>query len=108
MLINPKIILQNWTVVLFITGITIAGKVIGNGLGTLLTGQSLNTSLRVGFGMAQIGEFSFIIIGLGLTLQVISPTLYPIIVAVSVITTFATLFYSLFWCASEKNRQPSS
>lgn len=90
MLIEPKIIIEQWPVVLLITVVTIVGKLLTTGLGALLTGQSLNTSLRVGFSMAQVGEFSFIIIGLGLALNVISPSLYSIIVAVSGITTFTT------------------
>jgi CPA2 family monovalent cation:H+ antiporter-2 len=90
MLIDPKIILIHWPIVLLITVVTIIGKLITTGLGAFLSGQSLNTSLRAGFSMAQIGEFSFIIISLGLMLGVISNSLYPIIVAASGITTFTT------------------
>lgn len=89
-LINPILIVQHWPIVLLITLITILGKIIGNGAGALLTGQSLNTSLRVGCAMAQIGEFSFIIVGLGAALHATSDVLYPIIVAVSAITAFTT------------------
>lgn len=95
-LINPIIIFQHWPIVLFITLITIFGKLIGNGLGAFLTGQSLNTSIRTGFSMAQIGEFSFIIVGLGAALNVTSNVLYPIIVAVSAITTFTTPYLIRF------------
>lgn len=90
MLIDPKIIIEQFPVVLLISAITIVSKITVTGLSTFLTGQSANTSLRVGFGMAQIGEFSFIIAGLGITLGVTSKDLYPIIVAVSAITTFTT------------------
>lgn len=90
MLMDPKIIIQQWQIVLLITIITIIGKLLTSGLGALLSGQSLNTSLRIGFSMAQIGEFSFIIIGLGLGLNVISSSLNPIIIAIAVITTFTT------------------
>ena len=69
---------------------TIAGKTIASSLGALITGQSLPTSLRVGFSMAQIGEFSFIIVGLGITMGVVNNNLFPIIVAVSALTTFTT------------------
>lgn len=93
MLIDPKIIFHNFLIVLLLTAITIVGKIITTGLGAFLTGQSVNTSLRVGFSMAQIGEFSFIIIGFGLALNAISHPLYPIIVAVSVITTFTTPYF---------------
>lgn len=96
MLIDPKIIIQHWQIVFLITAITIIGKFLTSGLGALLTGQSINTSLRIGFCMAQIGEFSFIIIGSGLTLNVISSWLYPIIVAVAVITTFTTPYLIRF------------
>ena len=60
------------------------------GCTAFLTGQGVNNSLRIGFSMAQIGEFSFIIAGLGLALNATSYSLYPIIVAVSAITTFTT------------------
>jgi monovalent cation:H+ antiporter-2, CPA2 family len=90
MLIDPKLIFANFGIVLMLSFITIIGKIFSASFGALLTGQSLATSLRVGFGMAQIGEFSFIIVGMGGALGVISDQLYPIIVAVSVITTFTT------------------
>jgi len=90
MLINPHTIIQHWEAVLLITLITIIGKLIGNSLGALLTGQNLSTSLRIGFGMAQVGEFSFIIVGLGLVLKVIDDALYSIIVAVCGVTAFTT------------------
>lgn len=90
MLIDPVVILKYWPVVLEISAITILGKLLITSLASLGTGQSINTSLRVGFGMAQVGEFSFIIIALGLSLQVLSSKVYPIIVAVSGITTFTT------------------
>lgn len=90
MLMNPNTVIQYWPIVLIITLVTIFGKIVSTALSSFLTGQSLRTSLRVGFGMAQIGEFSFIIIGLGISLKAINEELYPIIVAVSVITTFTT------------------
>jgi monovalent cation:H+ antiporter-2, CPA2 family len=90
MLIDPKVIFHSWRLVLLLTGITIVGKIILTGIGAFLTGKNINTSLRAGFSMAQIGEFSFIIIGLGIALNAISSMLYPIIVAVSALTTFTT------------------
>ncbi|MBY0544378.1 MAG: cation:proton antiporter [Gammaproteobacteria bacterium] len=93
MLINPKIIMEHWILVLLLTFVTIVGKIITTGLGALLTGQSLNTSIRISFSMAQIGEFSFIIMALGVSLNIINTALYPIIVAVSVITTFTTPYF---------------
>lgn len=90
MLINPTVIIGQWEAVLFISLVLIIGKVTVISLGTFLTGQSVNTSIRAGFGMAQIGEFSFIIATLGWSLHAINDQLYPIIVAVSSITTFTT------------------
>ncbi|HEU5281761.1 MAG TPA: cation:proton antiporter [Gammaproteobacteria bacterium] len=93
MLINPYIILEQWQAVLMISALLIVGKVLVIGLVSFLTGQGFNTSVRSAFGMAQIGEFSFIIASLGLTLGVVSDQLYPIIVAVSAITTFTTPYF---------------
>lgn len=90
MLIDPSIILHNIWIVLIISIITIVAKILATGAGALAAGQNLTTSVRAGFSMAQIGEFSFIIAGLGLTLQVTRPALFPIIIAVSAITTFTT------------------
>lgn len=90
MLIDPKIIIMHWQIVLLISTITILGKILTSCLGSFLTGQNLNSSLRIGFSMAQIGEFSFIIVGSGVVLGVVNNELYAIVVAVSAITTFTT------------------
>lgn len=90
MLIDPKVLIDNWSSVLVITVLTIFGKVFSSGAGALLSGQTLKHSIQTGFSLAQIGEFSFIIATLGLTLKVTSSFLYPVAVAVSVITTFTT------------------
>ncbi|HVY53159.1 MAG TPA: cation:proton antiporter [Gammaproteobacteria bacterium] len=90
MLINPAIIASEWKTVVIISLVLVLGKVMVISIGTFLTGQSIKTSVRAGFGMAQIGEFSFIIASLGLSLNAINDKLYPIIVAVSSITTFTT------------------
>lgn len=90
MLIDPAIIVEHWEVVILISLVTIFGKIITTSMAALITGQSINTSVRVGFGMAQVGEFSFIIVALGSALKVTSSSLYPIIVAVSGVTTFTT------------------
>lgn len=90
MMIDPAILQQYaWQIVL-ITLITIAGKVISTSVGALLSGVSFRHSVQAGMSLAQIGEFSFIIATLGLTLKVTSDFLYPIAVSVSAITTFAT------------------
>jgi CPA2 family monovalent cation:H+ antiporter-2 len=73
-----------------ITLAVVAGKIVTCALGTFVGGYDRRTSLRVGMGLAQIGEFSFIIASLGLTLKVTSGFLYPIAVAVSSITVLLT------------------
>jgi len=90
MLINIPIITSEWYAILIMTCVLIVGKISVISIVTFLTGQSLSTAIRSGFGMAQIGEFSFIIATLGLSLGVLNDRLYPIIVAVSSITTFTT------------------
>ena len=96
MLIDPKVIITYFPLVILISGVTIIGKIVTTSIGAFLTGQSMNTSLRIGFSMAQIGEFSFIIAALGLTLKVTDEKLYPIIVAVSAVTTFTTPYLIKF------------
>lgn len=93
MLIDPNVIVTEWRAVLYISLGLILGKVAVIGVMSFLTGQSMNTSVRSAFGLAQIGEFSFIIATLGLSLGVINDQLYPIIVAVSGITTFTTPYF---------------
>lgn len=90
MLIDPQMLVTHWAPVLVITVATIVGKFLSSGGGALLAGQSLKRSVQAGMSLAQIGEFSFIIATLGLTLKVTSDFLYPVAVAVSAITTFTT------------------
>ncbi len=90
MLIDPSILMAYWKPILIITGVTIVGKFITSGGGALLSGQPLKTSVQTGMSLTQIGEFSFIIATLGITLKVTSDFVYPITVAVSAITTFTT------------------
>ncbi len=90
MLIDPKILLDYAFPILVVTLATILGKLISSTFGALLSGQPLKTSVQAGMSLAQIGEFSFIIATLGLTLKVTSEFLYPIAVAASAITTFTT------------------
>jgi CPA2 family monovalent cation:H+ antiporter-2 len=90
MLIDPKMLAQYaWPIVL-LSLLVIVGKVVTCSFGVFIGGKDLRTSLCVGMGLAQIGEFSFIIATLGLTLKVTSDFLYPVAVAVSVITTLVT------------------
>jgi CPA2 family monovalent cation:H+ antiporter-2 len=90
MLIDPAVLVDYAVPVLIITLATIFGKFISSGIGALISGQPLKTAVQTGMSLAQIGEFSFIIATLGLTLKVTSEFLYPIAVAVSAITTFTT------------------
>ena len=90
MLVDPQIIISYaWPIVTLVLTILIGQALFGS-FSFLLAGESLKSAMRCGFSMAQIGEFSFIIASLGLSLGVISDFLYPVIVAVSVITTFLT------------------
>ena len=92
MLVDPKLLVEYWFPIILITVVTILGKLVFSTSGMLLSGQDLNTSLHGGFSLAQIGEFAFIITALGSSLGVTGDFLYPIIVSVSVITTFTTPF----------------
>ncbi|MGV8879670.1 MAG: cation:proton antiporter [Sphingobacteriaceae bacterium] len=90
MMIDPAVLVEYaWPVVL-IALVTAFGKLLSTTLGALLSGQPLKISVQAGMSISQIGEFSFIIATLGLTLKVTSDFLYPIAVAVSAITTFST------------------
>jgi monovalent cation:H+ antiporter-2, CPA2 family len=93
MLMDPKILLTHWGAVISLAALVMVGKITGVTLGALITGQTLRTSIQVGFGLTQIGEFSFIIAALGLTLGVTSEFLYPVAVAVSLITTLTTPYF---------------
>jgi CPA2 family monovalent cation:H+ antiporter-2 len=90
LLLDPKILIHYAWPVAIITLAVVIGKVFACSLGSLLAGKDGRTSFRVGMGLAQIGEFSFIIATMGVSLNVTSNFLYPIAVAVSVITTFLT------------------
>lgn len=90
MLIDPKTLAEHWAPVLLITVVIIAGKLTATFAGALLAGQSVKRSIQAGMSLTQIGEFSFIIAALGLSLKVTSSYLYPIAVAVSAVTTFTT------------------
>jgi CPA2 family monovalent cation:H+ antiporter-2 len=90
LLIDPKMLITYWQPIVVITLVVIVGKVVTCSLGAFVGGNDTRTSLRVGMGLAQIGEFSFIIASLGVTLKVTSSFLYPIAVAVSAITTLTT------------------
>ncbi|KMY85621.1 Potassium/proton antiporter RosB [Candidatus Paraburkholderia calva] len=90
LLLDPTVLVQYAWPIAVITVAVVVGKIVSCGLGTFLAGKDGRTSMRVGMSVAQIGEFSFIIASLGLSLKVTSGFLYPIAVAVSALTTLFT------------------
>jgi len=93
MMVQPDILVRYWLPILLLSAVVIAGMIIFGTFGMLVTGQTLKVAIRSGFSLTQIGEFAFIIATLGMSLGVLDPTLYPIVVAVSVITTFTTPYF---------------
>lgn len=92
MMINPAQLTTYALPIIVLTFVVILGQIFFATIGTLLSGQSLHVSMQTSFSLVQVGEFAFIIASLGQSLHVTSPSLYPIVVAVSVITTFITPF----------------
>ncbi|MBQ2506940.1 MAG: cation:proton antiporter [Bacteroidaceae bacterium] len=90
MLVDPSILIEYWLPILVITLTILFGQAIFGSISFIFSGQTLKVAMQCGFSMAQIGEFAFIIASLGVSLGVTSSHLYPIVVAVSVITTFLT------------------
>ena len=90
MLVDPKILVDYAVPIALLVLTILVGQAVLGTFSFMLGGESLKSAMRCGFSMAQIGEFSFIIASLGLSLGVISDFLYPVVVAVSVITTFLT------------------
>lgn len=90
MLVDPNIIIEYWLPITILVLLILFGQTIFGTIAYLLSGQSLKVSMQCGFSMAQIGEFAFIIASLGVSLKVTESFLYPVVVAVSVITTFLT------------------
>lgn len=93
MMVDPNVLGQYWLEILILAVVVIAGMIIFGTLGMLVTGQNLKVAMESGFTLTQVGEFSFIIASLGMGLGVLNPTLYPIIVAVSVLTIFTTPYF---------------
>ena len=96
MMVNPSMIADYAVPILVITLAVIMGQALFGTLGVLLAGQPLKTAMQCGFSLTQIGEFAFIIASLGVSLHVTGQFLYPIVVAVSVITTFLTPYMIRF------------
>lgn len=90
MMVDPAVIGAHWGVILIITLLTMVGIVVFSTSGVLLAGRGLDNAIHSGFSLAQLGEFAFIIAGLGCSLGVMRDFIYPVIIAVSVITTFTT------------------
>ena len=90
MLIDPSSVAQYWMSIVYISLVIIIGMIVFGTLGCWWGGQTMRDSMLTSFSFVQIGEFSFIIAGLGTSLGVLSPIVYPVIVASSVVTTFLT------------------
>lgn len=90
MMIDPALLLEYWLPITLITITVILGQIIFATLGVVLSGQHLKTAMQSAFALTQVGEFAFIIANFGSEKGITEPYLYPVIVAVSVITTFLT------------------
>lgn len=90
MMVDPQVIGQHWLPILILTVISMAGILIFSSTGSLLSGQGIKNSVHIGFSLAQLGEFAFIIAALGCGMGVMREFIYPVVVTVSVITTFTT------------------
>ncbi len=93
MMVDPMVLANYWSEILILAVVVIVGMIIFGTFGMLVTGQTLKVAMESGFTLTQIGEFSFIIASLGMSLGVLEKSLYPIIVAVSVITIFTTPYF---------------
>lgn len=96
MMLNPQVLIDYAIPIVVVTLAALLGKAIFSSFGVLISGQNLKVSMQSGFSLAQIGEFSFILAGVGLSLGVISEFLYPVIIAVSVITTFTSPYMTKY------------
>lgn len=90
MMVDPNVIAQYWGTILVLTITVMVGILFFSTSGAVLAGQGLDNAVHAGFSLAQLGEFSFIIAGLGVSLGVMRDFIYPVIITVSVITTFTT------------------
>lgn len=93
MMVQPAILVEYWWPILLLSAAVIVGMIIFGIFGMLVTGQTLKIAMESGFSLTQIGEFAFIIASLGMSLGVLNTEIYPIVVAVSVITTFTTPYF---------------
>lgn len=93
MMVQPAVLADYWLPIVVLSAVVITGMIVFGTFGMLVTGQTLKVAIRSGFSLTQIGEFAFIIATLGMSLHVLDTMLYPIVVAVSVITTFTTPYF---------------
>lgn len=103
LLFDPAMITQYMWPIIGITLVVVIGKIVSSAFGMLLAGESGKTAVRVGMGMAQIGEFSFIIAALGVSLGVTSSFIYPMVVVVSSVTTLLTPYLIQYSAGFEKH-----
>ena len=90
MMVSPSVIAEHWILILLLAVIVVVTHILFAGTGIILTGRGLYDGVHTGFSLAQLGEFGFILAGVGCTLGVMREFIYPVIIAVSVITTFPT------------------
>lgn len=93
MMIDPQVLVQYWKLVLSLVIITLVVKAIVSSVAALVAGATLEDSVKTGFTLAQVGEFAFIIASVGVSLGVMPKHIYPVIIAVSVVTTFTTPYW---------------
>ena len=93
MMVDLHVIEEYISPILILSCVVIVGMIVFGTFGMLITGQPLRIAMESGFSLTQIGEFAFIIASLGMSLGVLNPIIYPIVVAVSVITTFTTPYF---------------
>lgn len=93
MMVNPTVLVEYAGPILILSAVVIVGMIVFGTFGMLVSGQTLKVAIESGFSLTQIGEFAFIIATLGMQLGVLDPTIYPIVVAVSVLTTFTTPYF---------------
>lgn len=93
MMVDPVVISNNAGTILLLSAVVVAGMILFGVFGSLVAGQNLKVAVETGFSLTQIGEFAFIIASLGMSLGVLDENIYPIVVAVSVVTTFFTPYF---------------
>ena len=88
MMVSPSVVMEHWGTVLIITLLIYFADILFVTIGAIVAGKGLENAVHAGFGLAQLGEFGFIIAGVGCSLGVMRDFIYPVIISVSVITTF--------------------